>query len=167
MSRHKHLALVVAIILSVSAGCTKKETPPAHEAPLPAEPLLKPTATTLTVLEKTFTLKTSSTFPFDVPAHSSQPHLHGIFQSFAGQAHGPSDDTANIDFVVLNEVQQADVSAGRPGEAMFTVEGAHNQSVNFDLPPAMNQPVKYYLVFRNAQGSKSNKVVEAHFRVDF
>ncbi len=124
-------------------------------------------AATQTVLEKTFNLKLSATFPFDVPAHSAQPHLHGIFQSFAGQAHGPSDDTANIDFVILNEEQQADVAGNRPSEALFSVEGSHNQAVNFDLPAAMDHPVKYYLVFRNMQGSKSVKVVEAHFRVDF
>jgi hypothetical protein len=31
----------------------------------------------------------------------------------------------------------------------------------------MNQPVKYYLVFRNPGGGKGSKVVEANFRVDF
>jgi hypothetical protein len=39
--------------------------------------------------------------------------------------------------------------------------------VNFDLPASMEQPVKYYLIFRNTQDSKSNKVVRAQFRVDF
>jgi hypothetical protein len=31
----------------------------------------------------------------------------------------------------------------------------------------MNKPVKYYLVFRNPNGGKTSKVVEANFRVDF
>ncbi len=127
----------------------------------------KQAGATQTVLEKTFRLRASAAFPFEVPAHTAQPHLHGIFQSFAGQAHGPSDDTANIDFVILNEEQQADVAGNRPSEALFSVEGSHNQAVNFDLPAAIDHPVKYYLVFRNMQGSKNVKVVEANFRVDF
>jgi len=119
------------------------------------------------ILEKTFSLKTSATFPFQIPSHAARPHLHGIFQSFVGKAGGASDDAANIEFVILNEDQQANVASDRPSEALFSVELSHNQAVNFDLPPSMNQPVKYYLVFHNAQGSKSNKVVEANFRVDF
>ena len=50
-------------------------------------------------------------FPFEIPAHAAQPHLHGIFESFAGQAHGASDDNANIDFLIMNEEQQSDFAA--------------------------------------------------------
>ena len=96
-----------------------------------------------------------------------QPHLHGIFQSFLGEVHGASDETANIDFMVLNEEQEADFSNNRPGETLFAVEKSHNQAVNFDLPASMERPVKYYLVFRNAENSKRSKAVEANFRVDF
>jgi hypothetical protein len=112
-------------------------------------------------------LKISATFPFEIPAHAALPHLHGIFQSFAGQAHGPSDETADIDFMILNEEQQANFAANRPSEVLFSADASHNQSVNFDLPPSNDHPVKYYLVFRNSEGDKSNKVVEANFRVDF
>jgi hypothetical protein len=66
----------------------------------------------------------------------------------------------------MNEEQQAAFARDRPSEALFDVEASHNQAINFDLPASMNQPVKYYLVFRNPQG-KSSKVVEANFRVDF
>lgn len=125
-----------------------------------------PVGTTQTVLERTFNLKGSSTFPFEIPARAAQPHLHGIFQSFVGQIHGVSDESANIDFLILNEEQQTDFSSNRASEAMFSVESSHTQAVNFDLPPSMNKPVKYYLVFRSA-GGKGNKVVEANFRLDF
>ena len=83
-----------------------------------------------------------------------------------GQAHGASDDNANIDFLIMNEEQQSDFAANRPGEALFSVEASHNQAVNFDLPASMNQPVKYYLVFRNPQ-TKVGKIVEANMQVDF
>jgi hypothetical protein len=127
-----------------------------------------PPATTQTVLQKTFHLKGSATFPFEIPAHAVQPHLHGIFESFAGQTHGPSDDATNISFLILNEEQHAEFAGtDRPGEALFSVDSAHNQAVNFDLPPSMNQSVKYYLVFQNSAGNKGDLVVEANFRLDF
>jgi len=118
-------------------------------------------------MAKTFTLKTTMMFPFEIPAHAAQPHLHGLFQSFAGQLHGASDETADVDFLILNEEQHTAFASNRPSEALFSVEGSHSQSVNFDFAPSMNDPVKYYLVFRNAEGSKSSKVVEANFRIDF
>ena len=111
-------------------------------------------------------MKTSASFPFEIPAHAIRPHLHGIFESFVGQLHGTSDNTANIDFLILNQEQQAGASGGG-GEAVFSVEASHNQAVNFDLPPSYNQPVTYYLIFRNSGGSKVSKIVEASFRVDF
>jgi hypothetical protein len=167
MIRQNALAVVISILLCAALACSKKEAAPASHGSASDLVTHENTAATLPVLAKTFTLKSSETFPFEVPAHSSQPHLHGIFQTFAGRAHGPSDDSANIEFVVLNEEQKSEADANHPSESLFSVESSHNQSVNVDLPPSMNQPVKYYLVFHNAQGSKSNKVVEANFRVDF
>ena len=126
-----------------------------------------PVGTTQTVIEKTFPLKTSATFPFVIPAHATRPHLHGIFESFVGQVHGGSDESANVDFLVLNAAQYADFSEGRPGEALFTVEASHNQAVNFDLPASLDEPVKYYLVFRSTASGGAKKLVEANFHVDF
>jgi hypothetical protein len=167
MLQRNSLAVAIAIFLCAATACAKKEVAPTSRT-VPSNLVTHQNAeTTLSVLAKTFTLKSSETFPFEIPSHSSRPHLHGIFQAFAGHAHGPSDDSANIDFVILNEEQRSEADANRPSEALFSVEASHNQSVNFDLPPSINQPVKYYLVFHNAPGSKSNKVVEANFRVDF
>jgi hypothetical protein len=67
---------------------------------------------------------------------------------------------------VLNEDQYGDFQHGRPSEALFSVQDSHNQAVNFDLPASMDQPVKYYLVFRSSSG-ESKKTVEANFKVDF
>ena len=158
---------LVAILACVGLGCNKKEAAPAATTS-PSDLVTRaPAPTAQVILEKTFNLKGSATFPFQIPAHAALPHLHGIFQSFAGQAHGPSDETADIDFMVMNEAQQADFAANRPSDVLFSADASHNQSVNFDLPPSNDHPVKYYLVFRNSEGSKSNKVVEANVRVDF
>jgi hypothetical protein len=166
MPQRKHQILVLAMFLMVDLACTK-EAPPVS-AVAPRERVApSPVGTTQRVLEKTFNLKTSATFPFEIPAHAVQPHLHGIFESFAGQVHGASDESANVDFLILNEEQNRDFADGRESETLFSVESSHNQAVNFDLPASMNQPVKYYLVFRSSGGNKGSKVVEANFRVDF
>jgi hypothetical protein len=152
-------------MLVICASCNK-EAPPQSAYVAPSDRVApSPVGTSLTILQKTFSLKSSATFPFEIPAHAVQPHLHGIFESFAGQLHGASDETANVDFLIMNEEQQTAFASDRPSEALFDVDASHNQAINFDLPVSMNHPVKYYLVFRNPQGK--SKVVEANFRVDF
>jgi hypothetical protein len=166
MPHREHLGALIAIFLLAAGACTK-EPPPAPVAVAPphrAAP--SPVETTQTVLQKTFNLKDSATFPFEIPADAVQPHLHGIFESFTGHAHGASDDSANIDFLVLNEEQQTAAENNRASEALFSAEASHNQAVNLDLPPSLNHTVKYYLVFRNPD-SKNSKVVEANFHVEF
>jgi hypothetical protein len=162
--RAQQIVAIGAIL--VAAACTKEQPAPRTINPMDRV-APSPVGTTQNVLAKTFNLKTTATFPFEVPAHAAQPHLHGLFQSFAGQAHGASDETADIDFLILNEEQHTEMAGNHPSEALMSVENSHSQAINFDFPPSMNAPVKYYLVFRNAEGSKSTKVVEANFRLDF
>ncbi len=158
---------VPAVLLLATFSCTKEKPAPAAALPASERVAPSPVGTAQTVLEKTFTLKTSASFPFEIPAHAVRPHLHGIFESFAGEVHGASDETANLDFLILNEEQYGDFASGRQGEALFTVESSHNQAVNFDLPASLDQPVKYYLVFRKSSGSGIKRVVEANFHLDF
>jgi hypothetical protein len=166
MPRRFQLALLLVPALAAMA-CDKKEAPPAPVDPhehVEASPI----GTAQTVLEKTFTLKKSAVFPFEIPAHAVRPHLHGIFESFVrGGTTATSEDSANIDFQILNEEQQSARLDNRPSEALFSVEGSHNQAVNFDLPASLSQPVKYYLVFESTDGGKTSKVVRASVRIDF
>jgi hypothetical protein len=159
----------ISFVTALAFVGTSCEKPPAGPEPVShlEHVAPSPVGTTQKVLEKTFSVKTSAAFPFEIPAHAVRPHLHGIFESFVAQVHGGSDETANLDFLVLNEAQYYDFAGGRPGEALFSVEGSHNQAVNFDLPASLDQPVKYYLVFRSAASGGVKKVVEANFRVDF
>jgi hypothetical protein len=166
MSQPKHLAILIAGLLLGTGACTKEQPVPATAAEPQHRVAPTPVGTTQSVLQKTFNLKDSATFSFEIPADAVTPHLHGLFESFTGRTHGASDDSANIDFLVLNEEQRAAAENNRASEAMFSVEASHNQAVNLDLPPSLNHAVKYYLVFRNLDGTNS-KVVEANFRVDF
>jgi hypothetical protein len=154
----------------VTVGCNKQSPPNkvdlSEHLDLPPIPQTQ-AGSAQTVLEKTFNLTTTASFAFEVPAHSAEPHLHGTFQSFVGKAEGSSDDSANVDFAVLNDEQQAQVANHQASHALFSVEATHNQVVNVDLPVATNQAAKYYLVFRNLPGNKASKVVQAQFRVDY
>ncbi len=165
MLQRPHYSALIMVALLSCAACNK-EAPPQPVPVAPSDHVSpSPVGTSQTVLEKTFSLKASATFPFEIPAHAVQPHLHGIFESFAGQLHGASDDSANVDFLIMNEEQQTALASDHPSEALFDVEASHNQAINFDLPASMSRPVKYYLVFRNS--AKGSKVVEANFRVDY
>jgi hypothetical protein len=159
--------LLFATMLLASCSPEKKTAAPVGAAAPAADSAPPPpVSASQTVLQKTFTVKTSATFPFEIPAHSVRPHLHGIFVSFVRDVHGPSDAAANLDFLILNSDQHADVVANRPSEALFSIEASHHHSVNLDLPPSFDQPVTYYMVFRNASTGPA-KFVEADFRVDF
>ncbi len=162
------LKSALAILLLAELGCSKPaEKPPSlsESLSLPEHATAAQAIPTLAVLHKTFNLDKLETFPFEIPAHALQPHLHGVFESFAGKANGASDDTANISFLILNEEQNADLVSNQSSDTLFSVEASHNQAVNFDLPPTLNRPAKYYLAFRNSDSKV--KIVEASFRVDF
>src|ERR1700747_3495847 len=65
-------------------------------------------------LHKTFSLKKMAAFEFQVPAHSALPRLHGTFQSFVpgGGGDNLSDDSANVDMILLNADQYSHFSHG-------------------------------------------------------
>jgi len=158
--------LVTALAFSIA--CQEKKAPPAEaEVPPIGHDALQPMAASQTILHKTFPVKSSEAFPFEIPAHAVRPHLHGIFESFVRGVHGASDDAANVDFLVVNADQYADLVSNRPSEALFSIDASHNQSVNLDLPASLDQPVKYYLIFRSAGSKGPAKIVEADFHVDF
>jgi len=124
--------------------------------------------TSSTVLQQSFPVANTVDLPFEVPAHAYNPQFHGTFRSFARAGGKPLADPAagDVEFLLLTDQQFADFLAGRPSEAIFSADAAHNQEVNANLPPTLNQTVRYHLIFRNsAQGVK--KVVDADFRVDY
>jgi len=157
--------LPILVLLTISLACKREESKPAlvdpHYRVAPS-----PVGSTLNILDKTFNLKKSATFPFEIPAHAVRPHLQGKFESFVhGEA--ASEDAANVDFMILNESQHADLEANHPTESVFSAGATHSQEINIDLPAAFAEPAKYYLVFQSADGGKTAKVVKANFHVDF
>jgi len=128
--------------------------------------------TSSAILHQTFAVASIVNVPFEVPAHAFSPQLRGNYRSFVRPAGGKpgeteSSDAANVEFLVLNEAQYAEFLNGHDIEAIFSADDAHDQEVNTALPPTVNQPAKYYLVFRNSSPKADKKVVQADFRIDF
>ena len=126
-----------------------------------------PVGSTNSILHKTFAVTTLTKFSFEIPPHAASPKLHGAFRSFVQQAVQSSDDSGNVDFLVLNQQQYADLATGRQSEALFSAESTHDQEVNLGLPVSTDHPQKYYLVFRNSSMAEGKKLVQADFTVDF
>ncbi len=161
--------LLVSALFFFVASCQKKN-PPAQEEIVPATDHVSPSpaASSQTVLHKTFSIATSATFSFEIPAHAAIPRLHGNYKSFVKQlGTQPDDEGANVDFLVLTEEQYTDFTHGHAGEPLFSAGASHDQDINVSLPPSQDQPQKYYLIFRNSRGGASKKLVQADFTVDF
>jgi hypothetical protein len=121
-------------------------------------------------LHKTFTVKKYAQFAVEVPAHTVIPRVHGTFQSFLPQPGDDnlSDETTNVEFLLMNAEQFADYSRGQGGgTALYTVDATHDHEVEFVLPPTQDEAVKYYVVFANPPGGAAVKSVKADFNLSF
>ena len=123
--------------------------------------------TSLPILHDKFHVSVIVDLPFDVPAHAATPQLRGNFRSFIQAGRKPTSDTNdNVEFHLLNDQEFSDFLNGKPSEAIFSADATHNEEVNVSLPPALNQPITYHMVFLN-NSPKTKKVVQADFRLDF
>jgi hypothetical protein len=119
------------------------------------------------VLQQTFPVAGTVDLPFEVPAHAYSPQLHGSFRSFLLAGAKPTTAPGDVDFLLLTDQQYFDLMAGHPADAVFSADATHNQEVNANLPPTLNQPVKYHLIFRNVSPKTGRRVVQAEFQMDF
>jgi len=158
--------LITCALLLTVVGCEKKK-PPEEVAPLDRVGA-SPAGASQAVLHKTFTVRTTVAFPFEIPEHAAMPHMRGNFKSFVTKVGINSNDhSADIDFLVLTEDQYANFAAGTPSDSVFSLDASHDQTVDVSMPPSLNQSVKYYLVFRNTPGGDARKTVQADLTVDF
>jgi hypothetical protein len=158
---------VVAPLIALMRGGEQSEPQRAALKPLPLDHIAaSPVGGSNSILHRTFAFATMAKFPFEIPSHAATPYLHGTFRSFL-QAAQSSDDSGNVDFLVLNQQQYGELASGRRSEALFSAEATHDQEVNLGLPVSQDQPQKYYLVFRNTSSEEGRKLVEANFTVDF
>jgi len=124
--------------------------------------------TSSTILQKTFAVSGTMQLPFDVPAHAYNPQLHGMFRSYLqGGKPEVNASKADVEFLLLSDQEYHNLIEGRPSDAIFTADAAHDQEVNAKLPPTLDNPVTYHLVFRNDAHGAQKKLVQADFRIDF
>lgn len=123
---------------------------------------------TIPILHKTFRVRSTVQMAFEVPAHAASPRLRGTFQSSLKPGGGGGiDPEAAVEFLVLNEPQYSDFLNRRSGESTFAADDAPAGEVNASLPPTMNQPARYHLLFRNNSHGAEKKFVQADFRMEF
>ena len=122
--------------------------------------------TTMPILHDKFHVSVIVDLPFQVPPHAAMPQLHGTFRSFVPASAKPTDDMdADVEFHLLNDQEYSNFLNAKPSEALFSTDATHDAGVNASLPPTLNQPVTYHMVFLNESHKK--KVVEADFRLEF
>ena len=154
--------------LCLACACSKKASPPA----VSQDPLNRvrnaPAVPPKHFLHKTFRVGTYTNFPFEVPAHATNPKLQGSFKSFLpGSNPDSASDAANVDFMLMNSEQFDAFAHDRGGMAPYSISAAHDQSVDYALPATLEEPTKYYVVFRNSGDPKQARMVLADFTVSF
>lgn len=124
--------------------------------------------TSSTILQKTFGVAGTVQLPFTVPAHAYGPQLRGTFRSYLqGGKLESNASKSDIEFLLLNEEQFTDLVNGHPSDAIFSADASHDQEVNANLPPTLDKPVTYHLVFRNNAHGTHAKLVQADFHIDY
>ena len=162
---------LIAVPLILMCSCSKKqavrEDPPPHtenvdrraDSHLDAQ----------RVLHQVFAVKNHTEFIFSIPPHQRDARLLGTFRSFTkrGAPDSTSDESANVDLMVLDDQQLGDFLHGQPVSAAYEVDPSHNQRAEWKVPPTSDQPQAYHLVFNNSPGGTKTKFVEADFTVSF
>jgi hypothetical protein len=119
-------------------------------------------------LHKVFPVKKTVSFEFQVPAHTAIPRLYGTFRAFvlrSGQD-SLSDNSTNVEFLIMNADQFSDFSRGVDGTAIYTVNPTHDHEVDFLLPPTQDDSATYHITFRNSPGGAAVKQVQADFALN-
>jgi hypothetical protein len=119
---------------------------------------------TVPILRKSFTVRSAVQVAFEVPAHAASPRLRGTFQSSATPGAGAD---APVEVLVLTDQQYSDFVSKHAGNATFIAEDSPAADINARLPPTINQPAHYHLIFRNNSRQDGKKFVKADFRMEF
>jgi hypothetical protein len=166
--RKKIPDVLVGGLLLATIGCSKNAPP--KERPLEVDRLVQLSANPpRNFLRQTFEVRGYKAFEIVVPSHAARPRLHGTFQSFVKSDTGSlvSNESANVDLVLLNEEEFAEFHKGKQGTATYTLDPSYDQMVDCALASTLDQSRKYYLVFRNSPGGPKTKFVEADFTASF
>jgi len=160
--------IFIVLLVFGTTACSKKASPqkaspdPLNRVPNTAAQPPKH------FLHKTFRVATYTNFEFEVPAHAASPKLQGNFKSFLpGTKAEAASDAANVDFMLMNAEEFDSFVHDRGILVPYSISDAHDQEVDYALPPTLEQPTKYYVVFRNSADPKQARMVLADMTVSF
>jgi hypothetical protein len=163
-------ALFLALCVTVGGVACSRKPGPQQESINTLDRADSARARPIRVVHRTFQVRKYAQFSFEIPPHTPIPRLHGTFRSFVPRAgQDPlSDDTTDVDFLLLTTDEFEDFSHGRgEGTAVYSIEPTHNHEVDFVLPPTKEDPAKYFVIFRNSPGGSPVETVSADFTVSF
>jgi hypothetical protein len=148
----------------LSAMCACKKPPQQSEDPL-NRVVRTPTPAANNFLHQTFKVGSYERFEFEVPPRQINPKLHG---SFSATMAGNTSAGASVDLLVMTPEEFEDFvqGKGKGGTASYSVQGTQGQTVDYALPPTLDEAQKYYLVFRNSARGTA-KSVQADFTLAF
>jgi hypothetical protein len=168
-----NILLIASALLALTfpVACNRKQAPQSPGVS-DVDPLNRANSTRIEprhFLHKTFPVKKHAEFVVEVPPHAAIPHLQGNFRSFISQpgAEPITDETADVDCLILNADQYNDFTHGRSeGTALYSTGPTHNHEVDYHLPPTHESSDTYHVVFRRV-GSAPVRSVEADFTLSF
>ena len=159
----------LTILLLLLCACSKKDASRKRSNHDPLNQVRSaPSEPARHFLHKTFKVATYVQFPFDVPARAFNPKLQGSFKAYPqGKSPDAGDDSSNVDFLLLNAEEFDDFTHHRSGAVRYSIGAAHRQDVDYALPATMEDPVKYFIVFRNSTPNGPPRMVDADFTISF
>jgi hypothetical protein len=158
---------ILTMGLLLLCACSKKEAHKRNKDPL-NQVSSAPAEAPRHFLHKSFKVDTYVKFPFDVPAHAFNPKLQGSFKSYlAGKSPDSGDDSSNVDFLLMNAEEFDDFAHNRSSAVRYSIGAAHRQDVDYSLPATLEDPVKYFIVFRNSGVNAPPRMVDADFTLSF
>jgi len=120
-------------------------------------------------LHKAFSVSKYAQFAFLVPPHQGHARVHGDFQSFTNRdaPDSTSAKAADVDLMLLNDQEFNEFRHGQMQSTTQELDAAHNQTVDWSLPPSYDDPQQYHLVFSNSDEGAGTRFVKADFTVTF
>jgi hypothetical protein len=116
-------------------------------------------------LHRRLSVETYQIFAFEVPPRAIRPELRGTFRSVATRRN--PDGGASVELLLLNDGEFAHFVKNGPVTATFSSNPSSRGAIDWKLNANVDNPRKYYLVFRNSSEGQGPSLVDADFTASF
>jgi hypothetical protein len=115
-------------------------------------------------LHRRLSVETYQIFAFEVPPRAIRPELRGTFRSVASRR---NPGGASVELLLLNDGEFARFIKNRPVTAAFMSNPSSRGAIDWKLSASVDNPRKYYFVFRNPSEGQGASLVDADFTACF